>query len=104
MSHKTLQVIDYALGETKGTFKNFFWEFHLSGYILDLFWSDLPYVDIYMSITPDILHQVNSGVFSHLTKWCETIITRSNKLDKRVSQLPLSHNTCHFSGGFLVLM
>ena len=36
-SHKTLQVIDYALGETKGTFKNIFWEFHLSGYILDPF-------------------------------------------------------------------
>ena len=104
MSHETLQVIDYALGETKGTFKNIFWEFHLSGYILDPFWSDLPYVDIYMSITPDILHQVNSGVFSHLTKWYETIIARSNELDKCVSQLPLSYNTQHFPRGFLVFM
>ena len=67
-SHETLQVIDYALGETKGTFKNICWEFHLSGYIPNPFWSDLPYVDIHMSITPNILHQVNSGVFSHLTK------------------------------------
>ena len=92
MSHKTLQVIDYALGETKGTFKNICWEFHLSGYIPDPFWSDLPYVDIHMSITPNILHQVNSGVFSHLTKWCEIIIARSNKLDKHVSQLLLSYN------------
>ena len=103
-SHETLQVINYALGETKGTFKNICRKFHLSGYIPDPFWSDLPYVDIHMSITPDILHQVNSGVFSHLTKWCETIIARSNKLDKRVSQLPLSHNTHHFPGGFSVLM
>ena len=57
-----------------------------------------------MSITLNILHQVNSGVFSHLTKWCETIIARSNELDKRVLQLPLSHNTHHFPGGFSVLM
>ena len=36
-SYETLQVIDYALGETKGTFKNICQEFHLSGYIPDPF-------------------------------------------------------------------
>ena len=103
-SHETLEIIDHALESTKGTFKNICREFNLSGYIPDPFWSDLPFVDIHMSITPDILHQINSGVFSHLTKWCETIIVGTNELDKRVSQLPLSHGVQHFPGGFSILM
>ena len=103
-SYETLQNIDYALDSTKGTFKNICHTFDLNGHTPDPFWSDLPYTDIHMSITPDILHQVNSGVFSHLTRWCELIATGNNELDRHISQLPLLHGICHFPGGFSILM
>jgi len=34
--------------------------------IVHPFWQDLPYSDIYLGITPDILHQLYQGVMKHL--------------------------------------
>jgi hypothetical protein len=34
--------------------------------IVNPFWKDLPYVDIYQAITPDILHQVYQGLVKYL--------------------------------------
>jgi hypothetical protein len=33
------------------------------------FWEELPYVNIFQSITPDFLHQLYQGVVKHIVSW-----------------------------------
>ncbi len=44
------------------------------------FWKDLPYVNIYSSITPDILHQLYQGFIKHLISWIKDACS-SDELD-----------------------
>ena len=37
-----------------------------------IFWKNLPFVDIYCSIMPDILHQLYQGLLKHLMAWIQT--------------------------------
>lgn len=51
------------------------------------FWENLPYSNIYMSIVPDILHQLHQGVLKHLISWLAKAYNAS-ELDARCQWLP----------------
>ncbi|KAH9015128.1 hypothetical protein EDB83DRAFT_2232775 [Lactarius deliciosus] len=61
------------------------------------FWERLPYANIFLSITPDILHQLHQGVLKHLVRWLAAL--RSGEIDARCSRLPPNHNARYFHKG-----
>ncbi|KAG6905733.1 hypothetical protein DXG01_001083 [Tephrocybe rancida] len=70
--------------------------------IVDPYWKDLPYVHIYRSITPDILHQLYQGILKHLIHW--VIDTHgAPEIDARCQRLPPNHNTRLFMKGISTL-
>ncbi|KAJ8091461.1 hypothetical protein PM082_024379 [Marasmius tenuissimus] len=66
------------------------------------FWEDLPYTDIFRSITPDLLHQLYQGVMKHLIQWI-TDIVGEDEIDARVRRLPANHGIWHFHKGITSL-
>ena len=69
-----------------------------SGGVKKPFWTGLPFADIPLSITPDVLHQLYQGVFKHLVSWCQDLLT-PEELDNRLRCLPLAHGVRHFKNG-----
>ncbi|KAI9450403.1 hypothetical protein BJY52DRAFT_1206158 [Lactarius psammicola] len=65
------------------------------------FWEQFPYTNIFLSITPDILHQIHQGVTKHLIRWLSTL--GSEEIDARCIRLPPSHNACSFPRGITSL-
>ncbi|KAF9474258.1 hypothetical protein BDN70DRAFT_815973 [Pholiota conissans] len=66
------------------------------------FWENLPYVDIFQSITPDILHQLHQGVVKHLIAWLRSACSDS-VIDERVQRLPPNHSIRSFKKGITFL-
>ncbi|CDO69394.1 hypothetical protein BN946_scf185040.g7 [Trametes cinnabarina] len=66
--------------------------------VIGPFWKELPYVDIYASITPDILHQLYQGVMKHLISWIKSAYGPV-ELDARCRRMPPNHHLRHFSKG-----
>jgi hypothetical protein len=66
------------------------------------FWQKLPYADIYLSITPDILHQLYQGVMKHMVSWV-TAAFGKEEIDARCRCLPPNHNIHNFSKGITSL-
>ncbi|KAG6907625.1 hypothetical protein DXG01_008161 [Tephrocybe rancida] len=59
--------------------------------IVDLFWKDLPYVHIYRSITPDVLHQLYQGILKHLIHWIIAAFG-ATEIDAHCWRMPPNHN------------
>ena len=62
------------------------------------YWVDLPYADPFLSICPDILHQIYQGLIKHLLEWLKEIYGYK-EIDARCSQLPPNHHIRVFSNG-----
>jgi hypothetical protein len=73
-------------------------EYDVSGSVYSPFWEDLPFTDIHIAITPDVLHQLYQGVLKHLIFWCQDLLTKE-ELDRRIRTLPLSFGVRHFNNG-----
>lgn len=63
-----------------------------------VFWKDLPFVDIYRSITPDILHQLYQGLLKHLIAWIRAVCGDA-EIDARCRRLPPNHHIRLFMKG-----
>ncbi|KAJ8095447.1 hypothetical protein PM082_023217 [Marasmius tenuissimus] len=72
------------------------------GYVYKPFWTDFWGTDVYMSLTPDVLHQLYQGVFKHLVKWCQEIMSE-DELDCQVRCLPRAMGARHFRKGWSAL-
>ncbi|KIY63769.1 hypothetical protein CYLTODRAFT_125515 [Cylindrobasidium torrendii FP15055 ss-10] len=66
------------------------------------FWENLPYTDIHLSTTPDVLHQLYQGVLKHLISWCQILLTEK-EMDRRIRRLPHGVGLRHFKNGISAL-
>jgi hypothetical protein len=66
------------------------------------FWHHLPYLDIYNSITPDVLHQLYQGLIKHLVSWLISALGPL-EIDARCRRLPPNHNIRSFTKGITSL-
>ncbi|EIN09278.1 hypothetical protein PUNSTDRAFT_113700 [Punctularia strigosozonata HHB-11173 SS5] len=62
------------------------------------FWQHLPYVNIFQSIVPDVLHQLLQGVLKHLIAWLKKAYG-SDEIDARCRRMPASHGMRLFTKG-----
>lgn len=62
------------------------------------FWEGLPFADIHLAITPDILHQLYQGVVKHVVAWVIAAFGEK-EIDARCRRLPPNHNIRFFSKG-----
>lgn len=62
------------------------------------FWESLPLSNIFVSITPDVLHQLLQGVLKHLIAWLISAFGPA-EIDARCRSLPPNHHISIFAKG-----
>ncbi|KAN0139632.1 hypothetical protein V8E53_002294 [Lactarius tabidus] len=62
------------------------------------FWLDLPWFNVFHSITPDVLHQLYQGIIKYLKAWILSACEPS-EIDTQCRFLPPNHNICLFTKG-----
>ena len=68
------------------------------------FWEHLPLTDAFLSITPDILHQMLQGVVKHLIAWLTSpAVFGPDGIDARCQMLPPNHHIRTFPNGITTL-
>ena len=70
--------------------------------IREPFWKCLPWVHIFRSFTPDILHQLYQGGIKHVLNWLK-IAFGTAEIDARCRRLPPNHNIRLFMKGISTL-
>ncbi|KIY44594.1 hypothetical protein FISHEDRAFT_51113 [Fistulina hepatica ATCC 64428] len=70
--------------------------------VIQPFWQDLPYTNIYRCITPDILHQLYQGIVKHLVSWIISTFGE-DEIDARCRRVPANHNIRVFMSGISTL-
>ena len=66
------------------------------------FWESLPLADIFISITPDILHQLLQGIMKHLITWLVHTFGPT-EINARCRAMPPNHKTMLFTKGITSL-
>ncbi|KAI6096530.1 hypothetical protein EDD16DRAFT_1773567 [Pisolithus croceorrhizus] len=67
--------------------------------VFDPFWKELPFTNIFICLTPNILHQLHKGVFhDHLIQWCLSIVGEK-EIDAHFQAMTQYPNLCHFKKG-----
>ncbi|KAI0038057.1 hypothetical protein FA95DRAFT_1506102 [Auriscalpium vulgare] len=62
------------------------------------FWEDLSFANVFVAITPDILHQMYQGMVKHMLSWLEDAFGAS-EINERAKRLPRNHGARLFSSG-----
>jgi hypothetical protein len=68
------------------------------------FWLSLPLTDIFLSITPDILHQLLQGVVKHILSWLtDPAVFGAVEVNARCRSVPPNHHIKLFTKGITIL-
>ncbi|KAI0310832.1 hypothetical protein OF83DRAFT_1295682 [Amylostereum chailletii] len=70
--------------------------------IIHPFWEDLPHADVFVGMTPDVLHQLYQGMVKHVISWVKDAFGEA-EIDARFARLPQNHNLRLFSQGISIL-
>ena len=77
------------------------WRKHWKSCLVNPFWKDLPYCNIFACFTPDILHQLHKGIFKdHIVNWAtEAVDGGSDEVDERFRSMSQHSELRHFKKG-----
>ena len=70
--------------------------------VLGPFWVNLPFANIFDSLTPDVLHQLYQGIIKHCISWLRQAFGEA-EINARCRRLPPNHNIRLFMKGIFGL-